>query len=315
MLSMAGQLIWNGGWLDRHTQSHALLASVADAYGDDWWFLGVYGMSHQELDRLEEARRLAERALALRPRSGGGVHALSHVFYETNDHAGGVELLGSWLAGYDRAAPYHCHLSWHLALAELAQGREDRALEVYEQAISPRVAHARTTMSDAASLLWRYQLYGCTPRSLPWAEVCDLASRVTARPGMAFADAHAVLAYAGMGDEAAMTRLVDGLSDLVAQGHPVAEDVMLPLARGVWSFGRREYERAIQLLEPISEQIVRIGGSNAQREVYEETLLQAYLRAGRAEPAEVLLRKRLNRRPSARDARWLAQVRASTHTA
>jgi pentatricopeptide repeat protein len=58
-------------------------------------------------------------------------------------------------------------------------------------------------------------------------------------------------------------------------------------------------------------EVIRIGGSNAQREVFEDTLLQAYLRAGRFESAETLLRKRLGRRHSARDFFWLGQARTA----
>jgi hypothetical protein len=64
-------------------------------------------------------------------------------------------------------------------------------------------------------------------------------------------------------------------------------------------------------LEPVVDQVVRIGGSNAQREVFEDTLLQAYLRAGCYAQAESLLHKRLARRPSARDTLWLQQAQTS----
>jgi hypothetical protein len=60
--------------------------------------------------------------------------------------------------------------------------------------------------------------------------------------------------------------------------------------------------------------VVRVGGSNAQREVFEDTLLQAYLRAGHHTQAESLLRQRLARRPSARDTLWLQQAQSATQT-
>jgi type II secretory pathway component PulM len=56
------------------------------------------------------------------------------------------------------------------------------------------------------------------------------------------------------------------------------------------------------------QQVVRVGGSNAQRQVIEDTLLQAYIRAGRCQQAAQLLQVRLARRPSRRDAQWLEQV-------
>ena len=83
---------------------------------------------------------------------------------------------------------------------------------------------------------------------------------------------------------------------------------MLPLVQGIWAFAQGAYDEAIQCIEPIADQIVRIGGSNAQREVFEDTLLEAYLRAGRYAPAEALLRRRLGRRPSARDLFWLGRA-------
>ena len=183
-------------------------------------------------------------------------------------------------------------------------------MEVYERAISPAVAQQRTTLEDAASLLWRYQFYGCAPRELPWAEVRDHAARMTAQPGLAFLDAHAALAYAALGDDRAMDRHVDGLRALAARGNPLVEEVVLPLVLGVRAFGQRNYEEAIRLLEPLGEQLVRIGGSHAQREVFEDTLLQAYLRSGRCEQAAALLRERLSRRASVRDVVWLEQARA-----
>lgn len=57
---------------------------------------------------------------------------------------------------------------------------------------------------------------------------------------------------------------------------------------------------------------MRIGGSNAQREVFEDMLLEAYLRAGRYALAEAMLRTRLGRRPSARDFFWLGRAQVGS---
>jgi len=56
-----------------------------------------------------------------------------------------------------------------------------------------------------------------------------------------------------------------------------------------------------------------MGGSHAQWEIIEETMVVAYLRLGRAEDAARLLRRRLARRPTPQDARWLeaAEARAA----
>jgi tetratricopeptide (TPR) repeat protein len=296
---------------DRQQRRFAFLAALEQEYGDDWFFLSAFGFAHHELDLFEESRRLSERSLELQPANANATHNLGHVYYETNDHSGGAAFLGGWLAGYDRRAPMHCHLSWHLALAELAQGHYQSAMEVFEANVSPVVASARTTLVDASSFLWRWQIYECGDgTSLPWELVCDLAGRIAAKPGVAFADAHTALAYAANGDDAATERLIDGLRALDASGHPLAGQVLLPLVHGIAAFARGDYLEAACLMEPVAEQLVRIGGSNAQREVFQDTLLEAYLRSGRYDQAEALLRKRLDRRSSARDWFSLGSIQA-----
>jgi hypothetical protein len=57
-------------------------------------------------------------------------------------------------------------------------------------------------------------------------------------------------------------------------------------------------------------EVARIGGSGAQREVVEDTLLVALIRSGEAAKARALLDERLHRRPSPRDTLWKSQIAA-----
>jgi tetratricopeptide (TPR) repeat protein len=305
VIQLATMTIAGSGRLTRPREQYELLSRLAPAWVDDWWFQGVYAFTHHEMNLLDDARRLAERSLEQQPRNAAGAHPLAHVFFESNEHAGGAGFLADWITEYDRAAPFFCHLSWHLALFELARGNVQRVLDLYDNAISPSVGSARTTLVDSASLLWRYQLYGCQPRrDLPWADVCSYVSKAAPTPGMAFLDAHAALAFVAMGDAEALSRLIASLETLAAD-RPLVAEVVLPLARGLEAFGQGGYEDAIDWLEPLDGQLVRVGGSHAQWEVFEDTLLHAYLRAGRFGRAEALLRRRLARRSSARDVVWL----------
>lgn len=301
-------LVRNGGRADWPDQSAALLDGFAPAYGEDWWFLGARSFAQHELRRFDAARRLGERSLALYPRNAIPVHSLAHVHYETADHAAGHAFLGEWIADYHRQAGLHGHLWWHMALFDLATGRPERAIATYERSLRPEVADGREALPDAASFLWRWLIYGLAERELPWGPVRDLAGRLTAQPGAAFLDAHAALAYAGAGDADALARLIDGIGRLAAGGNAVAGEVVLPLARGIAAFAEGDYARTIALIAPIAPQIVRIGGSHAQREVFEDTLIQAYLRAGRTAEATAALTRRLEHRHSARDAAWLQQA-------
>ncbi|MGH2587929.1 MAG: hypothetical protein ACRDJE_23660, partial [Dehalococcoidia bacterium] len=270
------------------------------SYGDDWWYLGAAAMALQECDRFAEACRSAERSLAHEPRNAMAAHALAHVLHATDNHVALRHFLGVWLADYDRQAPLHCHLSWHLALAELAGGRVQASLDRYERDIRPVLqVRPATALVDAASLLWRQRLrktgQGATDQALRWGDVAAVAIPLAARPGFAFVDVHSALALAAAGEETALGTLIDGLRRLAAQGHAVTETVTLPLALGLRAFAAGDNEEAIRRIAPVAGSVVRLGGSNAQREVIEETLLAAYLRAGRLEEAETLWRERADR--------------------
>jgi tetratricopeptide (TPR) repeat protein len=301
----------------------ALMQGVASAYGDDWAFLGSYAFAHHETGHVEEARRLAERSLALRPTNAVAAHSVAHVFFETGDAVNGGAFLETWLKGFDTRAPYHVHLSWHQALFELAQGRYQQAFALYEADIRPAVvANMAPALNDSAALLWRASMYSDTAPPFPPEEVRDLAAPAASRPGPAFRDAHAALAFAVAGDEVYMGHMIDRLQGLAEAGDVLAGEVTLPLVQGINAFAHRAYSEAIRRLEPLFteprlDQLARIGGSHAQREVFEDTLLEAYLRAEQFEKAEAMLHTRLQRRDSVRDLFWLgrAQVRSGQQEA
>jgi tetratricopeptide (TPR) repeat protein len=287
-----------------------LLEPLAPHYAGDWWFPFAHGWAYNEARRPAEARRRMEEARARKPRSANVAHGLAHIAYETGDVDGGAAYLEGWLPDYERAGTLHCHLSWHLALFELARGQSDRALRVYEDSIAPgaSIAPPLNTLSDSAAFLWRLGLYGVGAAGARWAPVRDFADRAFPRPGFTFADIHCALAYAGHGDSAALARLVEAFREADREGRLPAGPGTAALAEGLGAFAAGNYEDAIRLIEPVAGAVIRLGGSHAQRDVFEETLIQAYLRAGRGDKAAAILRRRLARRPSARDRDWLIQA-------
>ena len=139
----------------------------------------------------------------------------------------------------------------------------------------------------------------------------ELIGRLVPRPGAAFPDSHAALTYAARGDEASLSRLIDGLRVLDAGGQPTAGTMTLPLVHALVAFRRGEYDEALRWFERIKDELVRLGGSHAENEVFEDTQIETDLRAGRYDEAEAWLRRRLDRRPSARDYFWLGRAQAA----
>jgi tetratricopeptide (TPR) repeat protein len=306
LVNQAASTIGLSGREDREQYRMAFVERLASDYGDDWWFQSALGFGYHEVGRYAESRRLSELSLRQYPGNANASHNIAHVCYETVDNAGGIALLSAWLQGYDRLAPFHCHLAWHLALFELQSGRPEEALAIYERDIAGAV-NPRLAMIDGTALLWRFGLYEFQTGPLPWRHLADLAARVT-RPGFVFGDIHAALAYASIGDTGAMSALIAGLEALDARGHPIARSVVLPLIRGTVAYAAGDYAGALGQLEPVDGHIHRVGGSHAQWELYEETMVACHLRLGRVDDAARLLRRRLAFRPSPRDLAWMSRV-------
>ncbi len=84
--------------------------------------------------------------------------------------------------------------------------------------------------------------------------------------------------------------------------------MLLTLAEGYSAFAAGEWDLAANLFETAAPEVIRLGGSHAQRDVFEDTLIEANIRASRPERAKRLLEARLDRRPNGRDQRWLAHI-------
>jgi len=305
-------LVAFGGSEDWRRETFELLDPMAGDYGDDWWFLTTHAFAHNELAHFEEAMRLGRRSLDLYARQGNGAHTMAHVLFETGDVAGGEAFLGSWLPGYERAATIFSHLAWHQALFALQSGKAADVLAIYARDLAPGVCPGTPVIAiaDAASLLWRCDLYGVERPPETRRELSAFATAAFPRAGITFADLHCALALAAAGDGERLDRLIAELRERERDGKQPAGPVVTALAEAIADFAAGDYERVVDRLLPVRPQVVRVGGSNAQREVFEDTLLEACIRAGRFEAAQPILAERLERRPSERDRRMLAAFAA-----
>jgi tetratricopeptide (TPR) repeat protein len=306
-------LLGFSGRVDHHEAQLALLQRLAPQWDEDWWFLTYLGWARIETGDVATGAREVERALALNPHNAFAAHARAHGYYEAGDAESGAAFIEAWLPGYDRQSQLHCHLSWHQALFELASGRPERARALYEDAIRPAVSYAPPlfNLADAASFLWRWQIYGETPAlDDAWGEVVAHAAQNFPRAGIPFADVHAALAEAVSGEDAVLTTRIAQLGELLEAGRLPQGAIVPGLCAGAAAFARGDYEAAAESLGAALPELARIGGSHAQREVLEDTYIAACLRAGRDDKAAERLSARLERRPSVRDSGWLKKAPA-----
>ncbi|WP_375772520.1 tetratricopeptide repeat protein [Archangium gephyra] len=279
---------------------------------DDWWFLTYRGWAHAENGNVKLGRALTQRGYDLRTHNANAAHALAHVMYESGAGEEAERLIANWLPGYDRAGILHGHIAWHSALGALERGDPEWALAIYAEYIQPSVSAGMpvNVVSDTASFLWRLQAYGHTVPPGLWEAAAAYSGGVFQKAGFAFADVHMALIAAATGDRAAVEQRVEALTGLLEAGALAAGPVVPAICRAALAFAEEDYAGCARLLKPLAAEVVRIGGSGAQREVFEDMLLLALMRSGEAVKARELLDRRLHRRPSPRDTRWYGLLTA-----
>lgn len=291
-------LIGGSGRVGQKQRIAVLLDTLAPHYGDDYWFLAYHAIALSEDGRIAAARPLIERSVRLNPNNAHAAHGVAHVSYESGDAGSGRDFLASWLATYPRDGAFHGHLSWHLALFELVAGHWTEAQQLYRDAIAfdQHSGGPQQKMTDGAGFLWRSELAGHPRDSAAWRTMYDYGMSALPRPGAGLADLHVILTHAVMRNDAALDTRTRQMEELARDGRYPSGSYLPELARGFVEFERGDYAEAIAALAPLARQNERIGGSRAQHDLIEFTLLKAYLSAERLEEARNLL---ATRRPGA----------------
>lgn len=316
-VSAAVPTIAFSGVTDVQQEAWDLIEGLAPAYGDHWWYISLLAFTRQDQGRWDEAGLLAESALSCQPSSGHAVHALTHVLYETGQHETGRVWLDHWVTASGRSASHRAHFSWHAALHELSLGDTEAVRRRYYSQLSPPTVTGVRALIDSASLLWRWRmtttdwngaLVTSSPeeptgvREAPTPPMEDVLADVEAslidRPQTPFVALHAAIGLAGTGDLARLSALAahcrhaqDGTTRTVVAS---VCDALVAVLETRWT-------DAVALLSDVRPVLVKVGGSAAQREVVEETLLLCLVNDGQLEQARSLLDDRLDRRPSLLD--------------
>lgn len=280
-------LIGSSGDVGQKASQLALMNGLAPHYGDDWWFASAHAMAFSEAGQRDAARPRIERSLALRPDSAWVAHSQAHLFYEDGNPRAAGDFLRGWLKTYPSGGVLHGHLHWHQALCELEAGDPTEAFQLYRETVSleGHSGMARQKLQDAASFLWRWELAGHPRDDAAWHALHEFAVSRFPNASVAFADLHVVLAQSVAGDGAALDARIQQMAELERDGRYPSGPVMPALARALLAFQRRDFSIAIEILEPLLAQSERVGGSRAQTDLLEFTLLKACVEAGRLEDA------------------------------
>ncbi len=246
--------------------------------------LGAYAFGLEETGELGLAEDAGREALTRNPRDAWATHAVAHVMETAGRREEGIAFLKQTRPDWSPAHFMAGHNGWHLALFLIEQGRFKEVLADYDRFAAPKLADDLTLdRVDAASLLWRLELAGADVGDR-WEPVAQAWMAHVDDHVLAFNDLHCALAAARSPNEEDLGRFRRSLDayERHGSGHNrlVTTEVGRRFIDGVLAYAAGDWGRVIDAIVPVRFETFRIGGSHAQRDIINRTLMAAAERAG-----------------------------------
>jgi hypothetical protein len=283
------------------------------------YLLGMWAFGLEECNLHAQAEAVGREATSGDAKVPWATHAVAHVMEMQGRHDDGRAWLQSTESTWGGGNGFAGHHWWHFGLFHLEAMDLAGALALHDA--HQGSAHAVLTLQrlDGAALLWRLRLLGAEDAALAtrWDDLAqgwDLSPRDAGHS--AFNDAHMLMALIGRRDADAAAALVAAVQRRAERGSDsnaaMAREVGLPLMRGLLAFDAGAAGEAVHQLAPLREIAHRFGGSHAQRDVIDQTLLAACALPGgdRALGRALLNERRLAKAATPLTEHWAARLSA-----
>jgi hypothetical protein len=186
------------------------------------------------------------------------------------------------------------HNVWHLALFRISQGRAEEVLDLFDRQCWACDKDYSQDQVGAVSLLARLELAGFEVGDR-WG---DVAERLAARgpdveqPFLALHYLYG-LARAGRPEaEAQLDAIRRRAREAPAHSRPVWANVALPVAEGIVAYLSDRPAEAVDHFDRAAPNLFRIGGSHAQRDLFDQIRLAALIASCRWSEAQQVLELR-----------------------
>ena len=281
-----------------------------DAAADLACWHGLVAFGFEQCHRLDAAERHARQALALAPHEPWAQHALAHVLLTEGRFAEGRDTLQAVSAPWRGLTSFmRTHNFWHLALFHIELGDEAAALALYDQQVWGVDKTYSQDQVGAVSLLARLEAAGADVGQR-WQDLADALTQRVSDQVQPFLDLQYLYGLARADRPEADTLLANlqaHAARVPASRRAAWQDVAVPAAQGLLLHGRglarpasARWAEAASALGRAQPGLIGIGGSHAQRDLFEQLWIDALQRAGQDAAVLNLLQPRANAAPASR---------------
>lgn len=262
--------------------------------------LGCHAYGLEESGEYALAENTGRKAIERNPADLWAAHAVTHVMEMQGRPREGIQWIADLQDQWHDCNNFVFHVSWHECLFHLSLEEFDRVLDIYDRKVRAESTNEYLDVANAAALLWRLEQSEVNVGQR-WTELAERSAGRIDDHLFVLADLHYLIALVAKADEAEADRAVESCTRFAASGHGTEAQVMrevgLAIAKAIVAHRRRAYEDAVDHLLPVRGMISRVGGSHAQRDIFEHMLIDSTIRSGKLELARTLLGERTEKRP------------------
>lgn len=280
---------------------HGLLQiaeKVLPASPENHYLHGMIAFGLEQCHRLQEAEEVGRRATEMNRQDPWAHHAVAHVMETQGRLDEGIAWMSSLSDTWENCnSLLYTHNWWHIALYYLEKEEIQQVLALYDTHIWGRAwKQSSKDQVGAISLLLRLELRGVDVGDR-WQNLISYLGARIHEHALPFQDLHYVYALARAGKIELVNEMLLSMQAYSKQALPYMQriwtEVAVPAAWGMAAHANRDWERAIAQLRPILSRLHEIGGSHAQRDLFEQVYLDAWLRAEQNHEALYILEKRV----------------------
>ncbi len=294
-------------WTGRANVLLSTVEGVLDAWTESTpgydHVLGMHAFGLNETGRYERAEAVGREAVSRNAEDLWSIHAVAHALEMQGEHRRGDEFLSTRGDRWSSKNPFVGHVWWHAALFPWNAGDYDRVLALYDERLRPASTDFFLDIQNLSSLLTRLELVGVDVGDR-WAELGDHAAARTGDHVLSFTDVHCALTLARTGRlddlDAYLVSLEKHRASVPSGLESLGVERAIDIGRSLASSAAGDPREAATALGAIRSDIAPIGGSHAQRDLFDLLLIDMTVEAGDLEMACFLLRSRV--------ARWSTSV-------
>jgi tetratricopeptide (TPR) repeat protein len=258
------------------------------------YFKGMQAFGFEEAGEYAPAQAAAEKAIELEPNDPWATHAYAHVMEMQDRQDDGLAWIDRLRPYWSKANNFQNHIWWHEALMMMDQGRMDDVVAQYDAHVAAPDSEEYLDLCNAASLLQRLEIMGIDVGDR-WQPLAGKVRERTEEHLLTFVDLHYALALAAAGDAKVhemreFMAAYEGPED--ESNLPIMKALGVPLVDALIAYRDGRYGEAIEAMTPVRYEMWQMGGSHAQRDMFDLILIDAAQKAGNLALTRALLSER-----------------------